>query len=234
MNKLLVPSLLGFSLLAGCGADDELQGVSSSGNNPNSGIVASEHFSITADKTVTDAIDNTGLFTVTEVVFTARVGDRNDRVLTDSHTVFFRTEFGLIEPSCTTSDGSGTCTVTWIITKRPGVTGPGADGFVGVTGYTLGEESFVDTVLANNLYDDGETFDDVPEPFVDTNDNDVYDVGVDIIIDVPNPADPAGNNVTHDPSDTEFNGTACSGPNNCSASRSVYISDMVTLDIVQN
>lgn len=46
--------------------------------------------------------------------------------------------------------------------------------------YALGEESFTD-LNANGIYDPGETFTDMPEPFLDANENGVKDTNEDFI-----------------------------------------------------
>ncbi len=48
------------------------------------------------------------------------------------------------------------------------------DGLVTLMAVTRGAESFTDR-NGNNAYDDGEPFDDLPEPFLDVNDNGSYD-----------------------------------------------------------
>lgn len=63
------------------------------------------------------------------------------------------------------------------------VSGPGTgidaatnprDGLVTIIAYTTGEEQFFDE-NGNGIYDDGERFVDLPEPFIDLNDNNTYD-----------------------------------------------------------
>lgn len=48
------------------------------------------------------------------------------------------------------------------------------DGLVTLIAYTTGEEQFFDE-NGNGIYDEGERFVDLPEPFIDLNDNNTYD-----------------------------------------------------------
>ncbi len=52
------------------------------------------------------------------------------------------------------------------------------DGLVTLMVVTRGAENFRDD-NANNIYDDGEPFDDLPEPFLDVDDNGIYERNVD-------------------------------------------------------
>jgi len=75
----------------------------------------------------------------------------------------------VIPASCTTV--SAVCHVTFVSSNfRP------PDGRVTVVAYAQGEESFLDT-NGNNLYDLGETFFDLGEVFVDKNENGAMDAG---------------------------------------------------------
>lgn len=98
---------------------------------------------------------------------TARLSDRYGNLVPDGTAVSFRTEGGQssITPSCTTSGGA--CTVTLTSSgRRP------ADGRLTVLATAIGEESFTDT-NGNGVYDLGEPFDDRPEAFIDGNENGV-------------------------------------------------------------
>ena len=99
--------------MAGCSDDNSSFETPSTSETPvNAGVVSQKNFSILAEDTqplVFDAATVTA--TDTTLVITVKVGDRKNQLLTDAHTILFATEWGLIEPSCTTKDG--TCTVTW-------------------------------------------------------------------------------------------------------------------------
>ena len=145
---------------------------------------------------------------------TVFIADRKNQTLTDSHTVFFRTEYGTINPSCITENG--TCEVTWSAIKRPEPGGPGDDLRVTIVAYTIGEESFTDA-NGNGIYDDadGAAFVDLEEPYVDANESGVFDAGDDII-DVVNGNDLTGINGAHDIADGFFNGAGCTHSSLCS------------------
>lgn len=57
---------------------------------------------------------------------------------------------------------------------RPGIINNPRDNLVTLIAVTAGEEGFTD-VNGNGVYDDGEPFDDLTEPFVDSNDNGTWD-----------------------------------------------------------
>jgi hypothetical protein len=174
----------------------------------------------------------TGVFTKTDVELTVYIGDRNNQTLTDSHTINFVAEYGLVEPSCVTEEGA--CTVTWSAIKRPENNGPGSDGFVTITAYTIGEEGFTD-VNGNNVFDDGDgtDFDDLEEPYVDVDESFNYTTG-DTIIDVVSTNDPTGANGVHDLADGFFNGPGCTHSSLCGIAQSITIFDGVTMSIISN
>jgi len=214
----IVPLLASCTLfMAGCSDDNSsFETPSTSDITTNSGLVSYKNFSLLAEDTQPVVIDpDTGIFTKTDVVMTVFVGDRNNRFLTDSHTVYFKAEYGTISnPSCTTENG--TCSVTWSAIKRPEPGGPGSDLRVTIIAYTIGEESFTDT-NGNGLFDDGDigTFDDLEEPYVDADESDSFTTG-DVIVDVINGNDTTGANLAHDIGDTFFNGPGCTHSSLCS------------------
>ena len=80
----------------------------------------------------------------------------------------------------------------------------------------IGEESFTDT-NGNGSFDNGEVFADLPERFLDENENDVRD-GFEPIYDF-------NNNSTYDPVDGDFNGVLClDNTGRCSANTTTGIS----------
>lgn len=202
--------------LAGCSEDNssyETPNLSDIATNP--GIVSYKNFSLLASETQPTVIDPaTGIFTETDVVMTAYVGDRYNGILTDKHTVFFKTEYGtLSSPSCVTEEGS--CQVTWKAIKRPEPGGPGDDLRVTIIAYTIGEESFTDT-NGNGIFDDADSiFVDLEEPYVDADESGSYTPGDDIV-DVVNGNDTTGANGVHDIGDTFFNGPGCTHSSLCS------------------
>ena len=189
----------------------------------NSGVVSHNNFTVLSSDIepaiFADPADTA--FTFTELTITARVGDRNNQLLTDAHTVFFKTEWGLIEPSCVTTNGS--CTVKWQTSS--GNTAP-ADHKNTIMAYTLGEESFTD-VNGNAIFDDGDnatpSFDDIDEPYVDSNRSKSYDTG--------EPFADVNNNDAHDNRDTFFNGDGCTHSSLCSTQKSAYVWDDVQISM---
>lgn len=232
---LTIASLIvsGSLLITGCDSDNSsFETPNTSGIITNAGTISQKNFSLlTADvqPAVIDA--TTGVFTKTDVELTVYIGDRNNQTLTDAHTIQFQAEYGLIEPSCVTVEGS--CSVTWSAIKRPDAGGPGSDGLVTITAYTIGEEGFTDS-NGNSVFDDGDLgFDDLEEPFVDSDENNVFSTGDDII-DVVNTIDPTGTNKLHDIPDGLFNGSGCTHSFLCSPTPSITIFDDVTMSIVSN
>lgn len=91
-----------------------------------------------------------------------RLADHFNNPVPDGTAVYFRSSGGSIQPSCTTTNGA--CKVTFTSqAPRP------ANGRVRILAYALGEESFVD-LNGNGIYDAGETYADMPEPFLDATD----------------------------------------------------------------
>jgi hypothetical protein len=105
---------------------------------------------------------------------TVRLADHYNNPVPDGTAVYFRTSGGSIQPSCTTTKGA--CTVQFTSqAPRP------ANGRAVVWAYALGEESFLD-LNGNGQYDPGiDTFTDLPEPFLDANENGVRDIDEEFI-----------------------------------------------------
>jgi hypothetical protein len=231
-NRFLAITLLASSMcLAGCSEDNSSFETPNTSDTPiNSGTVSQNNFTILAEnlepQIFADPASN--VFTYTELTITVRIGDRKNQRLTDEHTVFFKTEWGLIDPSCVTEDGF--CTVKW--STSSGSEAP-TDHKNTIMAYTLGEESFTD-VNGNAIFDDNDnatpSFEDIEEPFVDSNRNGIHDSG-EQIVDVVNGNDPtAPTNGLHDIGDTFFNGEGCTHSSLCSINhKSIYVWDDVQL-----
>lgn len=226
---LLVSSAI---FVSGCGDPTSFETPNTAGTITNSGTISQKNFSLLTADVAPAVIDaSTGIFTKTDVELTVYIGDRNNQTLTDSHTINFIAEYGLVEPSCVTEEGS--CSVTWSAIKRPDVGGPGSDGFVTITAYTIGEEGFTDT-NGNSVFDDDDAdFDDLEEPYVDVDESFNYTTG-DTIIDVVSTNDPTGANGVHDLADGFFNGPGCTHSSLCGIAQSITIFDDVTMSIVSN
>lgn len=220
MNYKLMAFIMTASLLgSGCAEEGVLQ--TPGETSANSGIVSSKNFSVLfseVDPTIIDPV--TGSFTKTDLEVTAFIGDRNNQLLTDPHTIYFKSEYGLIEPSCVT-DATGSCSVTWSAIDFPEDGGPGSDNFTTIVAYTVGEESFTDN-NGNGIFDDADnpSFNDLEEPYINLNlrsdlNDEIFD-GNDIVIDTVNGNDLTGSNEVHDIADGFFNGGGCTHSSLCS------------------
>jgi hypothetical protein len=149
------------------------------------GIPTQKAFSLSASTLNMEGWDYDG---VTSVV-TARLADRFLNPVPDGTVVNFTASGGHVEASCQTGIStpvcgaslppSGTCCVYFTSANpRPYLGQPGPQpamgGRVVVLAYALGEESFVDT-NGNGRFELTETWTDLPEPFVDYNENGVRD-----------------------------------------------------------
>ncbi|MCB1877057.1 MAG: hypothetical protein KDH88_13870 [Chromatiales bacterium] len=121
-----------------------------------------------------------------EDAVTIRAADRFNNTPPDGTPASFRTEGAAIVGNCTFV--AGACSVTWTSQDpRPAhlagepIAANSPDGFVFsgngrssilVTG--IGEEPFLD-LNANGIFDDGDTFTDIPEAFLDSNENGTRD-----------------------------------------------------------
>ena len=226
-HKTAAMIIAGAFLLSGCGDEEVFQ---NSGNvTANPGTVSQNNFSVLASDLNPSVFDSTGsTLTFTTLTITAYVGDINNQVLTDPHTVYFKAEWGLIEPSCTTV--AGTCSVTWQSSQFG--TQP-TDFQNTITAYTAGVESFTDT-NGNGSYDDADAgFDDIEEPYVDVDESNSFTAG-DLIIDTVNGNDTTGSNGVHDIGDGLYNGSACTHTSQCSTLTLITVWDDVTIDMQES
>jgi len=231
---LTIASLLASSTLfmTGCSEDNSAFETPNTSDTPtNPGVISQKNFTILADdlQPAIFASPASNTFTFTEMTISVFVGDRNNQILTDAHTVFFKTEWGLIEPSCVTENGS--CTVNW---QTSSATTAPAGHTNTIIAYSIGEESFTDQ-NGNGIFDDDDkatpTFDDLEEPYVDSNGSNSYDTG-EPIFDTINGNDRTGANGLHDTGDFLFNGQSCTHSSQCSAiQKSIYVWDKVTLSM---
>ncbi len=98
---------------------------------------------------------------------TVRLADHFHNPVPNGTAVKFRTSGGSIQPSCTTT--SGACTVQFTSqAPRP------PNGRAVIFADVLGEESFID-LNGNGQYDIGDTFTDLPEAYLDANENGARD-----------------------------------------------------------
>jgi hypothetical protein len=114
-----------------------------------------------------------------ETQITIRAADRFNNPVPNGTAIVFWAEGAVIQPSCVTS--SGVCVVT-LTSQAPRP----ASGRVTILARAIGEESFVDALPTNGRFDDGEGFTDLPEPYLDKNENCAFDAGSDQFADFNN------------------------------------------------
>jgi len=150
-----------------------------------------------------------------EVEIDAFVKDHSNNPVEDGTVITFVTDDnGFIENQCATVDGQ--CTVKWWSAgdrTTPDVINDGSyadtysDFKITVMARTIGEDSFIDK-NSNSEFDIGESYSTQSEPFLDVNDNDVYDSGIN---DFDEFFDFNDNGEFDDASDfTTFRGESCS------------------------
>jgi hypothetical protein len=228
---LTIASLLASSALFMAGCSDDNSAFETPNLNPdittNPGTVSQNNFTILSSNLNPEifADPSSNSFTFTELTITARIGDRNNQLLSDEHVIHFKTEWGLIQENCVTVDGL--CTVTWQTSSADSAP---ADHKNTILAYTVGEESFTDT-NGNGIFDDNDgTFEDLEEPYVDSNRDLVYSTG-EPIVDVLNGNSQTVVNEVHDIGDTFFNGAGCTHSSLCSAFKSIQVWDDVQIDM---
>ncbi len=211
---------------SGCGDNSSFETPDTSGTPTNTGTISQANFSVGATDPFPMVYDPATGFSEESVEIVVKVGDLNNQLLTDKHTVFFKTEWGLIEPSCTTE--AGKCSVTWQTSKPENIP---SDLFNTITAWTIGEESFEDT-NGNGKFDDADMiFNDLEEPFVDADENNVFNSG-DSLVDVVNANDLTGANGAHDIGDGFLNSPNCTHSSLCSTIRkTTFVWDITILDL---
>lgn len=184
-----------------------------------------------------------GDFDGTEDAVNIIAGDRFNNPVKDGTDIVFSTELGVIQADCSTTGGR--CTVNWISGEPRSSTIPGGReqtinsvtcsvyGAAGpcpspagrslgrrstVMAVAVGEETFFDA-NGNGMYDSDEFFKDLPEPFLDFNEDGLYNP-------VQTPCDPATDGLTcalsagetftdtnqngvWDPANGKYDGSAC-------------------------
>lgn len=168
------------------------------------GIPDQDSFSLAVTCPNVEALNKDGVV----VGVTARLSDRFNNPVPAGTAITFTTEGGSIQSQCSTgtlSNGnpSGSCAVDWTSSNpRPLAYGGGdRPGRSTVLATAIGEESFSDS-NGNGSFDNGETFSDMAEPFVDYNEDGLFTAGVEPIYDF-------NNNSMRDAPDGKFNGVLC-------------------------
>ncbi len=126
------------------------------------GLPDQDSLSISFSNLNSESFDHDGV----AVKVTARLADHFNNPVPDGTAVYFTTEAGAIQPTCTTVNGA--CSVDWT-SQSPRI----ADGRFTVLVYAVGEESFTD-LNGNGVADSGE-FTDTSEAYRDDNFNRVRD-----------------------------------------------------------
>lgn len=210
---LLASSVL---FLTGCSDNNEsFEGARSTSAAPeNDGLISQNNLTITFSELSPEYFNIAeNNFTSVTVDVIVQIGDNNNQLITAEKTIRFRTEWGLIDPSCKTIDGS--CSVTWRSTSPDDMPTNFLNNILAYS--SSGQESF-DDIDGNGLFNDGDNFDDLDEPYVDVNENDLFDTG-DIIVDTINGVDLTGTDATHNDVDGLYNGPNCSHSSLCSPTR---------------
>lgn len=160
------------------------------------GIPDADSFSLSVECPNVEAWNRDGVV----VPVTVRLSDRFNNPVPNGTAVTFTTEGGQIGGQCTTD--SGACSVDWISSDpRP------SNGRSGLYATAIGEESFTDN-NGNGVFDDGDTFVDEGEPFLDINENKSHDPG--------EPFFDFNMSGTYDGPDGFYNGLLCGHTNLCS------------------
>jgi hypothetical protein len=224
MMALVASSVI---FVSGCGDNSTFETPSAAGTFSNDGIISQKNFILLFSPLAPkfyDVVNNT--FTEVTSEISVRIGDNDNRLITGNRTIFFRSEWGLIDPSCTTVDG--TCSVTW--TSGEPFNMP-ADLKANILVFSSnGQESFTD-INGNGLFDDGDSFEDLEEPYVDVDKNSNFTPG-DLIEDTINGLDLTGQDLQHNAADGLYNGPNCSHSTLCSTvltTATVWSSGSLTL-----
>ncbi|MDP2759427.1 MAG: hypothetical protein Q8O64_03340 [Sideroxyarcus sp.] len=163
----------------------------------------------------------------TTTTLTARLADHFSNLTPDGTAINFISEGARVAGSCVTTNGD--CQVVFNSQNiRP------LDGRVTVLAYAIGEESFVDLnangvadKAPNELVVNGSST-DMPEAWVDYNENGTHDAASEPFIDFDN-------DKTYDIADGDYNGVLCdniatSSAGTCSATKSIHVrGDMIII-----
>lgn len=154
------------------------------------------------------------LSSVDMVKATVAVRDASGNAVLDGTVVNFTIpEAGIVASSCQTV--KGVCSVGW----KPSGNQP-ADGRVRMATIVKASEHFTDN-NGNLIFDDGDDFDlltdDLPEPYVDLNEDKAYQVG--------EPFTDSNKNKVRDLADGKWNGLNCQHSTLCGSSKSVDLQE---------
>ena len=140
-----------------------------------SGLPTQNAFSLSVETFNLEALTTDGVKTD----ITLRIADRLGNPVPDGTTVNFVSEGGQIVASCNTVGADTNNTASCAVSLSSQAPRP-ANGRITVVAWAQGEESFTDEgTPSDNVWQPGEPFDDLGQPFLDRNENGVYDPGVD-------------------------------------------------------
>lgn len=212
--------------VAGCGGDSpfDVSNTNTTGTTDNeidpantviTEIPDQNSFSLVQEKHNVEAFGVEGVTNIISVL----AADRHNNPVPDNTAIRFLTDGGNIEPQCLTTDGA--CSVTWT-EQIPTPTSNEAT----IIAYTPGEESFTD-LNDNDLYDAGEFFTDISEPFFDLNNNGVRDAATEEFVDAN------GDNIFDDINGI-FTGVPCVGDTTVCDRRTTLIWDSAKVGLVHS
>lgn len=143
-----------------------------------SGLPVQRAFSLSVSTFNIEAWDRDGV----ETDINLRIADRLGNPVPDGTTVNFVSEGGQVVASCNTTGAAANatsgCSVK-LISQDPRPT----NGRVTVLAWAQGEESFTDSgTPTNNVWDAGEAFEDLGQPYLDKNEDGAYDNGSDVTV----------------------------------------------------
>lgn len=145
----------------------------SNGLSVASGLPTQRAFSLSVSTFNIEADETDGV----ETTLTVRAADRLGNPVPDGTTINFITEGGQVVASCDTSGAAENQTSACSVKLSSQASRP-ADGRVTVLAWAQGEESFVDLSSPNNnVYDAGDTYTELGQPYLDRDFDQVQDVG---------------------------------------------------------
>lgn len=195
MNSIVKPLILTIitAAMTACGSSDSpyTEGAGSSTN-----IISAANFGVTSSELNPEVIefqagsvspgDLTGTTTDIEATWSPVTADitvtaaDNEGALVSTGTVYFTTQYGVLsESSCTLQNGR--CSVTWESIADLSVlylAGGQTDIINEIVAWTYGAEGFVD-LDGDKRLSDNEFFFDTDTPYLDRNDNGIYDAAID-------------------------------------------------------
>jgi hypothetical protein len=117
-----------------------------------------------------------------ETTITLRIADRLGNPVPDGTTVSLVAEGGQVVGSCSTTGAATNNTSSCLVILSSQAPRP-ANGRLTVLAWAQGEENFTDAgTPTNNVYDPLEVFEDLGQPFLDKNENGVFDAGIDVTV----------------------------------------------------